>query len=104
MGVGSSERDSFIAYNTNNGIYLQMDIKPCYPYFTMQDWAISCNNSLGTLVTEAYSSCKAKWILVEDNGTELWIDDILKEHYSIAYEENKPFSSTVVYKLYKLNN
>ena len=102
--IPESERDSFIAYNTNNGIYLQMDIKPCYPYFTMQDWAISCNNSLGTLVTEAYSSCKAKWILVEDNGTELCIDDILKEHYSIAYEENKPFSSTVVYKLYKLNN
>ena len=78
-----------------------MDIKPCYPYFTMQDWAISCNETLGELVTEEYSSCKAKWILVEDNGSKLWIDDILNQNYVLAAERDKPFG-TNVYKLYKL--
>lgn len=95
--VPTDELDSFIAYNTNPGIYLQLDIKPHYRFFTMQDWAASRSESLKEMLLETFSTGDAKWILVEGNPEDTLINDILDDRYVCVSEREKPFVNSMYY-------
>lgn len=95
--VPADELDSFIAYNTNPGIYLQLDIKPHYRFFTMQDWAASRSQSLKAMLLETFSTGDAKWILVEGNPDDTLISDILDDRYVCVSEREKPFVNSMYY-------
>ena len=95
--VPADELNSFIAYNTNPGIYLQLDIKPYYRFFTMQDWAASRSESLKAMLLETFSTGNAKWILVEGNPDDTLINDILDDRYVCVSEREKPFVNSMYY-------
>lgn len=74
------ERNSFIAYDCYPGLYLQMDICPCYRCFKQQTFEISQNETLLDLINEDFSSNRAEWILVV-NPENTYINRFLDNYY-----------------------
>lgn len=58
--IPEEDKDSFIAFNCNSGIYLQSNINPCYRFFALQSFEIEQNNSIETLIIEEFEKCTAK--------------------------------------------
>lgn len=94
--IPEAEKDSFIAYNTESDLYLQTGIKPCYPFFTMQDWAASQSASLTKMLVDRYSNGNATWILVHGTPETTLIWDTLQSRYHPVRTENS-------YTLYRIN-
>ena len=94
--IPEAEKDSFIAYNTESDLYLQTGIKPCYPYFTMQDWAASQSTLLTEMLVDRYANGTATWILVRGTPETTLIHDTLKNRYH-------PVRTEKDYTLYRIN-
>lgn len=71
--------DSFIGYGCSQGIYVLLDVKPCYRNFSFQATMSSRSERLRQDVVNEFGSCKAEYILVCGEAPQ--IDDILSEHY-----------------------
>ena len=99
--IPEEERNSFVAYNCYSGLYLKLDVCPAYPYFTLQDWAMSRSTTLETRVMDTYANGNAKWILVMAEG-EVGIQEILDKRYTCVRDEPVPYSEKERYKLYRL--
>lgn len=82
------KNESFIIYNGLPYIYATLSIKPYYPYWICQDWAIENGLSLRKKVRECYQNGNAKWILVFDYEHSN-IKDILQKRYNIQKENKK---------------
>ena len=95
--IPESELDSFIAYNTNPGIYLQLDIKPYYRFFTMQDWAASRSQTLEKLLVNTFAEGDVKWVFVEGSPDETLIREVLEDRYMCVANRKKPFVNTMYY-------
>lgn len=80
------KNESFIIYNGLPYIYATLNIKPYYPYWICQDWAIENGLSLRKKVRECYQKGNAKWILVLDYEHSN-IKDILQKRYNIQKED-----------------
>jgi len=99
--IPENERNSFIAYNANPGLYLQFDLKPYYRFFTMQDWAASRSATLTDKLIETFESGDVKWIFVEGDPSQTLICDILSERYICVEQQPKPYTNST-YSLFKL--
>lgn len=78
---------SFVAYNCDPNIYLDLNIKPASPYFALQDMARSHTLSLPGDIIENYMENKPEWILIFSlpEHPPIIIHDILNEYYCIAH-------------------
>ena len=95
--IPECELDSFIAYNTNPGIYLQLDIKPYYRFFTTQDWAASRSQTLEKLLVNTFAEGDVKWVFVEGSPDETLIREVLEDRYMCVANRKKPFVNTMYY-------
>lgn len=82
QNIPDNEKDSFIAYNCNDGLYLQANICPCYRFFTQQSFEIEQNSTLQPKVQEQLQSLKAKWILLRGKGDNT-VNSTINAHYSL---------------------
>lgn len=73
------ETDSFIGYAINQGVYIDLNIKPCYRYFSFQETQSSKSKELQMDVLSTFNSHSAKYILV--NGDNGMINTILTDYY-----------------------
>ncbi len=95
--IPAGERDKFIAYNAFSAdVYVYSGMKPCYPYFVLQDFESGLGHSLTPRVYDAFASLRAKWIL-DYGGEDKVIRTILKRCYH-------PFSVINGLTLWKLND
>lgn len=94
--IPEEEKDSFVAYNTGSDLYLRADIKPCYRFFAMQDWAASQSESLTEMLVDTFEHGTARWILVRGDPEATLISDALKTRY-------EPVQTEEDYMLYRLN-
>lgn len=75
------DRDKFIAYNAwSADVYAYSDMKPCYPYFVLQDFEAGLGSSLAPRIYKSFASLRAKWILDYGGGNEI-ILPILNKYY-----------------------
>lgn len=81
------KKDTYIFYNGLPYIYATQNIRPYYPYWICQDWAIENGISLRKKVRECYAKGNIKWIIIFDYEHSN-IKDILLHRYSI-YKEDK---------------
>lgn len=94
--VPADEYHSFIAYDATPYCYLRYNIKPCYKYFTCQNYTMSMSILHHDKVMREYNSCKAKWILMERKpGLTKYIDPILHDYY-------EPVATAGDFQLYHL--
>ena len=70
---------SFVQCEGKQGLYLKLDIVPCYHNFSFQQTQSAKSDVLKEDVIKEFSSCKAKYILV--NGDAELIQSILEENY-----------------------
>lgn len=101
--IPEDERNSFVAYNANDGIYLQQNLRPYYRFFTMQDWAASRSTSLEKLLLDTYTNGDAKWIFVEGDPSSTLIYEVLQRRYECVAVKEKPFTGSMYY-LYRLKD
>ena len=69
----------FVGYSINQGLYLDMDIKPCYPIFSFQETQAVKSATLREAILEEFESLKADYVLVQ--GNKVLIQDILEAAY-----------------------
>ncbi len=96
--IPPSERNSFVSYNIRAFMYLYNDIKPCYPYFSIQDWYCINGQSMESRINTVFSSCKAKWVLAKENLIRESVQNVLDTRYCI---HSKNEYKGMVYVLYK---
>lgn len=90
------KNDSFILYNGLPYIYATSNIRPYYPYWICQDWAIENGISLRQKVRECYKKGNVKWIIVFEYEHSN-IKDILLERYHILKTDKS--SKLTLFKL-----
>ena len=82
--VPAEDYNAFITYDTTPYCYLRYNIRPCYKYFTCQNYTMSMNVIHHDKVMKEFNSCKAKWILMErKHGINKYIDSILHTYYEL---------------------
>lgn len=96
--IPACERDSFIGYNCDAGIYVWTGMMPACRYFSFQDWAVGNDERLtGKLVGE-YAKCRVKWILFDGDAYDTEIGGIVRSRYRLVKEDRLHG-----YSLYRLN-
>ena len=81
---------SFVAYNADPNIYLDLDVRPAVPFFCLQDFVVSRIPNLRDSLYHSFNNSKVKWILISYDQRPLHqvvILDILKEDYKIEKED-----------------
>ena len=92
--VPNHQLENFIGYNCLTGIYLTLDVQPCYSHFSFQRAQTAKSTVLRDDVLREFGSKKAKYILV--NGDASLIQSILDESYQ-AMPSNRDYP---LYQLY----
>ncbi len=82
------KKDSYIFYNGLPYIYATQNIRPYYPFWICQDWAIENGTSLRKKVRDCYAKGDVKWIIIFDYEHSN-IKDILLERYFIYKKDKK---------------
>ena len=95
--IPALERDSFIGYNCDAGIYIWAGMTPACRYFSFQDWAVGNDERLTGKLLAEYSRLKAKWILFEGDAYDTEIGGIVRRHYRLVKEDK-----TNGYSLFRL--
>lgn len=81
---------SFVAYNCTPNIYLDLNIRPAVPYFSLQDFAIGRNQQLCKDITCSFQERQVEWILLSKDSTEQpHIHQILDKDYNIVATQHK---------------
>lgn len=86
--------EDFVGYNCLTGIYLALDVQPCYSHFSFQRAQTAKSTALRDDVLREFGSKKARYILV--NGDASLIQSVLDESYQ-AMPSNRDYP---LYKLY----
>jgi hypothetical protein len=71
--------DAFVQYQGSQGIYLLLDVVPCYHNYSFQETQAGKSPVLAEDVVKEFSTCKAKYIL--SRGNDGLIRDILDTKY-----------------------
>ena len=101
--IPKEEKNSFVAYNCKDGIYLYLDICPYYRFFTMQDWAAQNDTTLTDSIKETYYEGDCKWILTQTYGDQdIGIQEVLDSKYDLMEESDVP-STEISIKLYRIS-
>ena len=72
--------DSFVGYAINQGVYIDLNKKPCYRNFSFQETQAVKSVTLKQDIIQEFSSLKATHILV--HGNDVLIQDILQSSYT----------------------
>ena len=72
-------QDAFVQYQGSQGIYLLLDVVPCYHNYSFQETQAGKSPVLAEDVVKEFSTCKAKYIL--SRGNDGLIRDILDTKY-----------------------
>lgn len=97
--IPAEDRDSFVAYNGMNNIYLEMDSCPYYRFFILQDWQAGHSDSLEKEIYDTFSEGDVKWILATTYDNNCGIQKVLDKKYECFDVEKDPFLGNE-YKLY----
>lgn len=91
----ANKHEPFVVYGGDSLVhfYIRNNVIPCYRYYILQEWQSKVMPKIANEIKRLYSSRKAKWILSDNNYTN--IEDILDKHYVIA-------GLTKNYKLWRL--
>ena len=88
--ISDIDYSSFVAYNCTPNIYLDLDIRPAVPFFSLQDFAISRNLQLRNDIVSSFQEKQVEWILLSEDDTEQpYIQPILNKYYHIAATQKK---------------
>lgn len=74
------EFDSFVGYSIHQGVYLDLNTKPCYRNFSFQETQAAKSIALTEDIINEFRSLRATYILVQ--GNDVLIQDILDSAYS----------------------
>lgn len=98
--IPEEEKDTFVAYECEPGLYLKTNICPCYKYFTFQESEIKQNSSFYNEIYDTFNNGNAKWILLNRRNKNLAITNILNDRYSCrsVYQDSDGY-----FELYRLN-
>ena len=77
--VPEEDMDAFVQYQGSQGIYLLLDVVPCYHNYSFQETQAGKSPVLAEDVVKEFSTCKAKYIL--SRGNDGLIRDILDTKY-----------------------
>lgn len=77
--VPDESRDAFVGYSISQGAYIELNIKPCYHNFSLQETQSAKSSILKEDIISEFSSLKAKYILTPSN--DILISEILNNHY-----------------------
>ena len=90
--VSDVDYSSFVAYNCTPNIYLDLDIRPAVPYFSLQDFAIGRNQQLRNDIISAFQERQVEWILLSKDSTEQpYIQEILDKDYNIVATQKEKY-------------
>ncbi len=95
--IPQDERNSFMAYQSSEAVYLDMNITPGCPYFIFQDWQGYKSEELKEKIHSAYEELRFKWILSPKQ--KMIISDILDAEYSVCAEKEV---KGVTYQLWRI--
>ena len=84
-------QESFVAYNCNANIYVEMNICPAVPFFALQDFTVSRNELMRNEMLNAFKQASPVWILMssKENCNDLVIKNMLKENYQLLRTDNE---------------
>lgn len=86
--ISDKDKDSVIAYNVAPYFYLATDLQPCYKYFIAQDWQSSASSSMRKELNDFFSSGRAKYIVLNANGENVFDALIAKNYHEIYSNKN----------------
>ena len=88
--ISDIDYSSFVAYNCTPNIYLDLDIRPAKPFFSLQDFAISRNLQLRNDIVSSFQEKQVEWILLSKDSIEQpYIQTILDKDYRIVATQEK---------------
>lgn len=84
---------SFVAYNCDPNIYLDLNVKPATPYFALQDMAQSHTKSLPNDIAEAFMENKPEWVLLFSPPTlpSPIVSPILSAYYIVIQQKAEQY-------------
>lgn len=82
---------SFVAYNCTPYIYLEKDVCPAVPFFTLQDFFRERIPEWQSIITTAFTTKRPEWILVNRGTADstLIIQPLLDESYSLVSSDTE---------------
>ena len=97
-----ADRESFVAWDCPRRFYLDTLLRPCFRYFTLQQWMSVNSDDFAKTIHDSFDDsdiqCVIAFRLFEDEGKEPVIKDILERDYHVdAQTENG------IYTLYRHN-
>lgn len=98
--IPENEKNSFIAYNTDNNIYLYYNIKPYYKYFILQDWHAQNDEETAKEIHRIYKDGNVKWLLFQGDKSKSVIEDILDAKYQNI--KSVKINSDLEYTIYRI--
>lgn len=81
--IPNNEHNQLMGYGFSAQMYLNLDITPCYRNFVSQESHATLSNRIKETIIHDFSSCKAKWIIVQ--GETSLIQETL-DHQYILYK------------------
>lgn len=88
-------------YGERAMLYLRYDLKPLYPYFSLQEWQASFSDDFSRRLVDSYSHPNSRYLLVYGNThRRLVIQDALDSHYTkvAATKPNRYGAEVVLYQ------
>ena len=84
---------SFVAYNSSPNIYLEKDICPAVPFFTLQDFFRDRIPEWESIIMTTFSTKRPEWIMVQrdaygSSGTPI-IQPLLDESYKLVLSDTE---------------
>ena len=102
--VPEDERNSFVGYEINSNIYLDLDISPACKFFAYQDWQAEFSDEFNKELNAEFEAKRPKWIFFSGNKAAA-IQNLLNSNYEIYASEPVIYStdeSQLI--LYRLND
>lgn len=84
---------SFVAYNSTPYIYLERDIRPAAPFFTLQDFFRDRIPGWDSIIVTTFTAKRPEWIMVKRDAYEsnetLLIQPLLDESYRLVSSDRE---------------
>ena len=91
---------SFVSYNCHPSLYLDLNIHPATPVFTLQDFGLNRIPQWRDFLLKSFKESHVKWILIDiQEHKQPGIQELLDERYLLIKHDEKRNL-----KLYKLKD
>jgi len=89
-------RDSFIAIDCPRRLYLEMDLRPDFRFFTLQTWMGLNSDAMQDQLCDELLESRVEWILLMDMGQPR-LPELIRESYELVDTSEKG-----IYQLYRI--